>query len=357
MFSEVVKLTPQLDKTSLTTMFKTLNTRFAEVAKKFGAGMKGAMRLGPLAAIGGVFLAKLLNPLQKAEEIIDRIINKGDDAVTNAEEFGADPGKLLRLEALGAAKGLDAATLRQLLGKFQGALSKEQESAKDPNAKPGILREFVSIKDTSEAFFSFVQSMQKLEKSRQVVVQSEVFGEKVRGKGSEFFNATDFNAILKLLPSAESLTAAAKRTGELSDKKDLDAAVRMLEDFERKSKLVDSGMIADIDKSERLKMQGEDETLKRYDSLKSTSIAVQELTHKFDSFATDIMQKTAPMLVTAIENLTGIVTSMMPTLTTIADWTATALDGVIDVVARISVAIDGYWSEFKNSRFYKFFGK
>lgn len=356
MFEEVVKLTPQIDKGGLNSMFRSLNQRFGDVAKKFGAGMKGAMRLGPLAAVAGVFLAKLLNPLQKAEEIIDRILNKGDDAMTNAEEFGADPGKLLRLEAIGAAKGLDAGTLRQLLGKFQGALAKEQEAAKDPKSTPGILREFTSITDTAEAFFSFVQSMQSLEKSRQVVVQSEVFGEKVRGKGSEFFNSTDFKDILNLLPKAEDLTKAAEKSGALADKKDLDAAVRMLQDFERQSKLVNSGMVKDIDVSERLKSKQDDETLKRYDSLKSTSIAVQELTAKFDSFATDMIQKTAPLLVEAINNLTDLVNLMMPYLKTLADWTVTAFDSTIEAIVNISNAIEGYWAEFKNSRVFKFFG-
>ncbi len=356
MFTEVVKLTPQLDKTSLASMFKTLNQRFSDVAKKFGAGMKGAMRLGPLAAVAGVFLAKLLNPLQRAEEIIDRIINKGDDAITNAEEFGADPGKLLKLEGIAQAKGVDAATLRTLLGKFQGALAQETEKAKDPKAQPGILREFISETDTAEAFFSFIQSMQKLEKSRQVVVQQEVFGDRIRGRASEFFNASDLGDLLKMFPDSQTLSQAATKTGALSDQKDLNNSIRELQDFVTKSKLVSEGMIKDIDTSARQKDRADNETLKRYDQLKSTSIAVQELTAKFDSFATDMIQKTAPLLVDAINNLTSLVNTMMPYLTTIADWTATAFNGTIDAIARISVAMETYWSEFKTSRVYKFFG-
>lgn len=356
MFTEVVKLTPQLDKTSLATMFKSLNQRFSEVAKKFGAGMKGAMRLGPLAAVAGVFLAKLLNPLQRAEEIIDRIINKGDDAITNAEEFGADPGKLLKLEGIAQAKGLDSGTLRTLLGKFQGALAQEQEKAKDPKAAPGILREFVQIEDTAEAFFSFIQSVQKLEKSRQVVVQQEVFGDRIRGRASEFFNAGDFGELLKLFPDSQVLTEAAKKTGALADQKDLNTSIRELQDFVKKSKLVDDGMIKDIDKAERLKNKADDETLKRYDSLKSTSIAVQELTSKFDAFATDMIQKTAPLLVEAINNLTELVNLMMPYLKTLADWTVTAFDKTIETIVAMANAIEGYWAEFKNSRVFKFFG-
>ncbi len=37
---------------------------------------------------------------------------------------------------------------------------------------------------------------------------------------------------------------------------------------------------------------------KRFDSLKSSSIAIQELTHKFDAFATDLINNVAPQVVT-----------------------------------------------------------
>lgn len=356
MFEEVVKLTPQLDKNSLSTMFKTLNQRFSDVAKKFGAGMKGAMRLGPLAAVAGVFLAKLLNPLQKAEEIIDRILGKGGDLTDSAEELGADPGKLYRLETVAAAKGVDADTLRTLLGKFQGSLAQEQEASKKKDYVPGILSEFVKEKDTAEAFFSFIQSMQKLEKSRQVVVQQEVFGDKIRGRASPLFNEQNFSALLEKVPAADILGKAIKKADTLGDLKDIQSAIRNTEDFVRKTGLLNEGMIKDIDISERQKNRADDETLKRYDTLKSTSIAVQELTAKFDSFATDLMSKTAPLLLQAIEELTKGVNIMMPYMKSIADWTVTAFDSTLEAIGSMSVSIEGYWNEFKNSRVYKFFG-
>jgi len=356
-FSEIIKLVPSLDRAAMNSLFATLSRRFTEVAKKFGQGIKTAMKLSPFLAVAGAILSKILNPLEKAEEIIDKILNKGDDANTNAEEFGADPGKLLRLEAIGAAKGLDAATLRTLLGKFQGELAKEQEAAKDPNAKPGILREFVGETDTAQAFFSFVQAMQKLDKSRQVIVQSEVFGDKIRGKGSEFFNSTDFQDILNRLPSAPVLSKAAAKTGALSDRKDLDTAIRNTEDFVRKSSLVNETMVKDIDTSERQKLAAEDETLKRYDSLKSTSIAIQELTHKFDTFTTQLINDTAPLLLKAINELVAGVNIMLPYLEVIKNWTVTAFDGTLQAIADMSLAIEGYWNDFKNSRVYKWFGR
>lgn len=356
MFSEIVKLVPTVDRSTLNRMFTTLNQRFSSVAKKFGQGMKNALKLGGIAAVAGAFLDKLLNPLQKAEEIIDRILNKGDDAVTNADEFGSDPGKLLRLEAVAAAKGVDAETLRTLLGKFQGELAKEQEAAKDPNAKPGLLRDFVDETDMADAFFKFVQSLQALEPSRRTVVQSEVFGEKIRGRASEFFNATDFADVLRQLPSSETLAAAAKRAGALSDKKDLQTAIRNSEDFVKKSGLVEESQINAIDQSERNKLIGEDETLKRFDSLKSTSIAIQELTHKFDKFTTDFITDVAPQLVKATNEISKGLTLLMPFLTETKEWAAGAFEKTIEVVANITTTMENLWGEFKSSRVYKYFG-
>lgn len=356
MFSEIIKLIPQVDRNSLSTMFKTLNDRFAQVAKKFAQGLKGALKLAPLATVAGVFLSKLLNPLEKAEAIIDRIVNKGDDAVTNADEFESDAGRLLRLEALGAAKGLDAATLRQLLGKFQGALAVEKErAALQPEAAPGPLREFITETDTASAFYSFIQSLQRVEKSRQIVVQREVFGDRVRGKASEFFNATDFAEILSKLPSADALRTAAERSGTLSDQKDLNEAIRNSEDFVKKSQLLTEQMIKDIDVSERIKLQSEDQSLIRYDALKSSSIAIQELTHKFDQLASALITDVAPKLVNLLTELDKGLKIMMPFLIEAKDFMAEKLDKGLDLIVQASLAIEGYWQEFKKSRIYLYF--
>lgn len=355
MFSEMVKLVPSVDPGALKRMFQTLNQRFAQVAKKFGEGLKNAFKFtGAIAIIGGLF-SKLLNPLEKAEEIINRIIDKGDDAMTNAEEFGADPGKLLRLEALGRAKGLDADTLRTLLGKFQSELAKEQEAAKS-GGKPGLLREFVGEKDTAQAFFDFLQSMQRLDKSRQTVVQGEIFGEKIRGKASEFFNADDFAAILAKLPSAEVLAEAAQKSGKVADERDLLAAIRESQDFVNKSGRVDESMVKAIDVGERKKLQGEDETLARFDSLKQTNIAVQELTHKVDTLFTDFIQNAVPKLLEGMTLLSQGITILTPIITTAGTMLETGFNRGIEATAKVVTAIEQAWGEFKGSRIYKYFG-
>lgn len=409
MFSEIVKFMLQVDRAGLNRMFQTLNQRFASVAKKFGEGMKNAMKFGGIIGIAGSLIARLLNPLQKAEELIDRIISKGDDAVTNAEEFGTDPGKLLRLEAVAASKGVDSQTLRQLLGKFQSALAGEQEiqaaperlrkeletaapeerqgllvqiaAAEKTAAKGGLLNEFVGETDMADAFFKFIQSIQGLDKSRQTVVQNQIFGEKVRGKAAELFNSKDFAEILAKLPSSEALGTAAVKSGKVADEKDLLTAIRESEDFINKSKLVDESQVQAIDQSERKKNQADDETLKRFDSLKSSSIAIQELTHKFDKFATDFITTVAPQLVNGVNNVSKFAEEFLPSFQELKGVVTTGIDLGLEAAAKVSVAVDGLitsgaevfgtvadkftgvvtdiegvWAEFKSSRIYRTFG-
>lgn len=434
-FSEIIKLIPSMDRAAMGKLFSQLNQRFASLTKKFGEGMKNAFKLTGVVGIVGGLVSKLLNPLEKAEEIINRISAKGDDAMTNAEEFQSDPGKLLRLEALAATKGLDAETLRTLLGKFQGALAKEQEIVAAPErlqkeiveidrqivetrrveaeggampdgrepearreelqsqrerlvvqvqqaqaavAQGGMLREFVGETDIADAFFKFVQSMQQLDKSQQTVIQSEVFGERIRGKAAEFFNAKDFDQILRQLPSVEALAAAAEKSGAVADKADLLRAIRESQDFVRKSSMLDESQISAIDQSERQKMRGEDQTLQRFDELKATNIAVQELTHKFDQFATDFITNVAPMLVTGVNKVGKFVDEFMPSFqetkawvvenggvvvekaNQIADWTldvgveaSLLIDRATEKVSSAVDAVTGLWDEFKSGPIYR----
>lgn len=467
MFSEVIKLLPQLDRSRLSSMVNDLNQRFGGVAKKFGAGMKNALKFGALGGIAAGFLAKILNPLQKAEEVIDRILNKGDDAMTNAEEFQTDPGKLLRLEALGQAKGVNSETMRMLLGKFQSALSKEQEivrapkeiqkrldlatdpakvkaleqsiaqetdpekqktlrsqlqqakqdtgpqqiealqiqlkAAKEEVTKGGALREFVGETDMAEAFFKFIQSMQGLEKSRQVVVQGEIFGEKVRGKASEFFNAKpeELASILKELPTAEALAAAAARAGDLADAKDRTVAVNDSRDFVTKAGLVNEGQINSIEQRRLAEQQQENRDLQTFTTLKNTANAIDELTKKFENLLKDLAVNVLPELVKGVRALSEILPSAKKTKDAVVGAVSSAEDFAApyfnyaerlindphDTLSKDPVVgplvqyldkreaawdeqnrlqeqqrdafmkrIEGIWAEFTGSRFFKFFG-
>jgi uncharacterized protein YoxC len=385
-FGDIVKITPQIDRAALGRMIKDLNTRFMGVAKNFGQGLKNAFKFGGVVSLVSGLLSKLLNPLEKAEELINRVTNKGDDAVTSADEFQSDPGKLLRLEALAAAKGLAPETLRQLLGKFQSKLAEEKDAAaaaitNGTEAPKGRLNNFLGETDIAEGFFKFIQSLQKLEPAQRTVIQNEVFGEKIRGRASELFNATDFEDVLKQLPSVEALSQAAKRAGSLADLRDLLGAKRDAEDFINKTGLVNESQIQALDQGERNKNRADDETLKRFDALKTSSIAIQELTHKFDMFVTDLSTNILPKVVKGVEGVTRLADEFLPSFTQMKESVSEGMDTLVEGLADVTAGVEefwttgeeyvgkvgdtvkdavsgvtGVWAEFKSSRIYRTFG-
>lgn len=356
MFTEILKFKPQVDRAALNRMLRDLSSRFTRVARTFGRGLRNALKLAPFLAIGGALLTKLLNPLKKAEEVLDRILKMGDDAATDAEQLGSEPGTLLRLQAISQAKGVDSQTLKMLLTRFQVALAKEQEQSKVEGYQPGRLKEFVDETDTSQAFFKFLQAMQKVDRSQQIVVQAEIFGERVLGRAAELFNATDFERILDKLPSAEKLTEAAKRTAKISDERDLLTSIRESEDFITKSQIVNENMLTSIDRAEREKLKAEDEDLKRFDSLKNMSANIQELTTQFSKLSTDLLEKSLPTITDGLALMGEGFRILTPAVVKIADWLDTGLDGVVRAIVNTSNTIGNYWNEFKSSRLYKYFG-
>ncbi len=403
MFTEVVKLIPQVDRAGLNGMFNDLNGRFGKVARKFGDGMRNALKFGGIATIATALIAKLLNPLQHAEEVIDRILHKGDDAVTNATELGTTPGKLLRLEHLGLAKGVDADTMRGLLGKFQGALAKEQEAAAAPariqqklanetdpskrqeliaqleqakveQAKGGQLHQFIGIKDTAEAFFAFIQSVQKLEPAQKTVVQRDIFGERIRGKGAGLFNATDLTEVLNKLPSADALTAAATKANELSGKKNLLDSIREAKTFVNETGQVNDQQINDIAASKDLQDQKDAKDLKNFDAIKTAALAMERLSLKLENFVTELGTNLLPQLVKGIDviskslpsvgsTINGVNSVVDPVLQGAANFVENPKQTIEDVILGLADDIQGLrsflesaWAEVKTSRPFKFFG-
>lgn len=357
MFTEFLKIKPQIDRAALSRMVADLSSRFAKVAKSFGGGLKTALKAAPFLAVAGAFAAKLLNPLEKAQGILEKLLGEGDDAVTFAEEFGTDPGKLLQLQAVAATKGLDTDTLRQLMLKFQGALAEEQERAKDPTQAAGTLREFVDETDTADAFFKFIKSLQAIDKSRAVVVQQEVFGEKVRGKASEFVNAKDLDQIFSQLPSAKAFREAAERSGALSDRNDLLKSIRNSQDFVTKAGLATDNMVDQIDKSERQALVAEQEQIRKFESLAETSIAIGELTNKFDKFTTELMTNAMPVLVEGVGKLSQFASFIQPIISEYTPVLVAGVQKVGDGITALGFKLQDLWGQMKESALFKYAGK
>lgn len=270
MFSEILKIIPKLETKDLANMERTLNSRFARVAKKFGGGIVNALKGGGIAGIALGLIDKLLNPLKETQEAMDKILKSSDDIVTNAKQFGTTSGRLFKLVQLGKSTGLEQDNLFQLITKFQGAVAQAHANPKDESVSS--VRQFANDKDIAAAFFEFIQQLQKMDKNTQVLVQQQVFGEKQILKMADFLQ-TDFGAQIKLLGAkpGDAYTPALDKLGGLNDLQDALAAKRELNDTVKKAGIMNEGMIRSRDKAEQILLNQENARIASYQNLQAIS--------------------------------------------------------------------------------------
>jgi hypothetical protein len=268
MFSEILKIKPQLDAKDLSNMERTLSSRFSKVAKKFGGGIMSVLKGGGIAGIALGLIDKLLNPLKETTDAMERILKMSDDVVTNAKQFGTSSGQLFRLIKFAQAAGLEQDNLFQLITKFQTAVA---EAKSDPTKQTSV-RNFVGVEDSAAGFFEFIQSLQKMGKTQQLLVQQEVFGEKQILKMADFLQ-TDFGALEKRLglKNANAYNPALEKLGNLNDLRDERTAAREARDLLVKGRTLNEGMVLAEDRAKQIELNQENARLASYQNLQAIS--------------------------------------------------------------------------------------
>jgi len=266
--TEILKVKPQLDAAGLNKMETTLNARFARVAKKFSFGLANVIKGGGLVGLALGFIDKLLNPLKETQDAIERMINQGDDIVANAEQFGTTAGKLFKLTKFAEASGLDAAGLNMLLTKYQTSIAEAQA---DPNKQTAV-RAYANDTDIADSFFQFIQSLNKMDRNQQVLVQKEVFGEKQTLKMADFLRQ-DFSKLQTLtgLRPADAYDKSLNNLGNLNDRLAGLRAGATAEDTLQKGKSITQSMIDSIARTEQRDLARENERIQNFKNLKSIS--------------------------------------------------------------------------------------
>ena len=309
LLSEILKIKPQLDKTDMQKMERTLTMRFTNIGKKFGKGLGSVLKGGAIAGVGAALIDKLLNPLKEVRDAIEKSLSYSDDLVTNANQFGTTAGNLAKLQAYGQSAGLDSQSLNMLLTKYQTAIA---EAAADPNAKSAV-RAFAGDTDIADSFFQFIQELQKMNKNDQVLVQKEVFGEKQILKMSDFLNS-DFAEVAKYFKgiSNEQLTKSAMKTGSLNDLKDTLGAARNLKDINTKAKLINRGTIMSIENSDQLALDKENKRLSNFATINDVNNTLERISGKLEELAVTFVK--------AIPHMTGLLEGLITILTKIFEW-------------------------------------
>ncbi len=277
MFSEILKIKPQLDNSDLNKMERTLGQRFKRIAKSFGGGIMNVIKGGgATAAILGI-IDKILNPLKEVQEAIERTLKTSDDIATNAKQFNTTTGKLFKLVQLAKAAGLEQADLFQLLTKFQGTIAQAKLNPKDP--ANSSVKNFIKDKDTADSFFQFIQELQKMDKNSQVLVQQQVFGEKQILKMSDFLNQ-DFPKLLRMTglnKGSENFGKSIDKMANLNDLADILTVKRENNDVIQKAKIINEGMIRARDAAEKAALARENNRIKAYENLQAITTTVDRI--------------------------------------------------------------------------------
>jgi hypothetical protein len=300
MFSEILKIVPKLDDGDLGRMERSLNDRFSRVAKKFGSGLLNIIKGGGIAGVAIALIDKILNPINEIKESIEKTLNASDQLSTNAKQFGTTSGKLFRLQNLAQAQGIAPDEIFMLIQKFQTAVANAKA---DPTQRTAVSN-FVDRPDTAEAFFEFIQAIQKLDKSSQLIAQQEVFGEKQIGKMAQFIqNAPKFAEMLQLIggPGDQELTRAIDKNSNLKGFFDAGRANIAAEDVVRKSKGISQDKIQALLTNEFQQTTREDDRLANFKALQG----IQTSTDKIAATLENAYGKLAPALNAIIRDLIG----------------------------------------------------
>lgn len=274
-YKEILKIDPQLDSGNLGKMEKTLTERFANVAKKFGKGIIATITGGGVIGAVTLILNKLLNPLKDTQEAIDKTLKMSNDLVTNAQQFDTTAGKLFKLSKIAQSTGLDQETLFTMLTKFQSAVA---QTKADPS-QPSAVRNFTDQTDTVEAFFAFIQGLQKMTKDQQVLVENNVFGERLAPRAYSFFNTQGLGARQDALGlyGEDTYTKAAKRGSAFQDETDFLDAKRDAKDLLTKANEITEGMIKAKAAQDDRALSAENERITNYAQYAKLQIAADKI--------------------------------------------------------------------------------
>jgi hypothetical protein len=278
LLTDILKIIPKMDSSDLKKLEDQLQSRFTKISKKFGKGLMDVLKGGGIAGLALGLIDKLLNPLQAVQESIDRMLKTSDDLATQANQFNTSSGKLFKLVQIGKSAGLDQEGLFTLITKFQTAVA---QAKADPNDQSvSAVRNFTNEKDTALNFFNFIQSLQKLDRNQQLLVQQQVFGEKQIGKMSEFLNldfAKQFRATGLDNQSSETFTKSIDKMAKLSDLADILKVKNENKDIIDKSRVINESMIKQRAKSDALALEKENLQIKSYNDLAAISDTVSKI--------------------------------------------------------------------------------
>lgn len=183
MFTEVLRIKPQLDRGDLQRMDRTLTQRFTRVAKGFGGALKSAMK-GTVLGISIALINRLLNPIKELEERMKSLLGIGSDVEERSKKLGTTAGDLLRLRGAASEKGVTTEELDSTLDAYAETLrnaEKELKEGKDISPATEAVRQFVGDKDIADSLRRLFIGLNRANPQERKKAEEAIFGSEQTG--------------------------------------------------------------------------------------------------------------------------------------------------------------------------------
>lgn len=290
-FTEVLKLKPRLDEADAKKAELSLSQRFGRVARRFGTGLKTAIK-GTILGIGLGLLAKLLNPLNELEDRIKKLLGQAEDTRDLADKYGATEGQVLKLQALAESSGLKPDQLEGMMEAFRKAVEEERALIDSGKAtKEQAAFSYANDKNLLEGFFTFVQSLKTLGDANPAGrrnIERQVFGDTLFGAQRRFVD-TNFSNEVKGLPSADAFQNAAENAVARADQLRRATVRNESNDFIRSGNSITASVVQGILQREQRERDKDFAQLQGYETLKRAADAIEILSTVIQGIQTAVI--------------------------------------------------------------------
>lgn len=287
----LIQIQPQVSASDGARMEKDLNSRFANVSKKFGShlgnSIKNVAKIGLLAVGAAVTGAVLTNPFERINEDLNKTLEKFDNTATRAAEFGVSSGKFFQAQLVAQTVGLD---LDMILARFSEGLNRAR-SGEDPT-----LKNFLGEKDIIDSFFNFSETLRKLDATARNKVVEDVFGSKLGLRIAELLQ-TDLLERKKVVSGGRSegdFTRMVDHVAGVEEAQAIGRAKLSADELFQKGSLITKEVVSSQLALEKEKQNIESIRLTQFDFYAKLSLTQDQALFKLNEISSSITQTIIP---------------------------------------------------------------
>jgi hypothetical protein len=272
-----------------------LSARFGSVAKKFGSGIKSALKFafaGSAFSIAANLIQKVINPLEGVAELIKSTLSDANDVVTAAGEFESTPSTIQKIQSAGkAAGGIEPQEMLTLLRRFHTSIIEARAIQADPTKsqaeKEGLaVSQFTEEKDVGTSFLNFLDSIRKVDPKVREQAMFDVFGERMTGKAQDLVQNDLFALLDKLGVRGKDLSPELEKLNNLSGLSNFLAAQEDLRQVGERSRNINEEQVRKLASGDAAENDRNVDRLANFENLFKTQEEAKNILHRLEQLVT-----------------------------------------------------------------------